>query len=110
MLKNIFFDFDQASLREESFTELNRLYELLINNTNLKIEVSGHTDNKGSKSYNKRLSLNRAKSVVQHLLDKGIDKKRMVSKGYGFDRPIATNETEEGRQLNRRTEFKIIGK
>ena len=110
VLKNIFFDFDQASLREESFTELNRLYELLINNTNLKIEVSGHTDNKGSKSYNKRLSLNRAKSVVQYLLDKGIDKKRMVSKGYGFDRPIATNETEEGRQLNRRTEFKIIGK
>ena len=48
--------------------------------------------------------------MVQHLLDKGIDKKRLVSKGYGFDRPIATNETEEGRQLNRRTEFKIIGK
>ena len=81
---NIFFDFDQSSLREESFTELERLYELLINNINLIIEISGHTDNKGSRSYNKRLSLNRAKSVVNYLIEKGIDKKRLNYKGFGF--------------------------
>ena len=107
---NIFFDFDQSSLREESFTELERLYELLINNINLIIEISGHTDNKGSRSYNKRLSLNRAKSVVNYLIEKGIDKKRLNYKGFGFDKPIADNKTEEGRQMNRRTEFKITGK
>jgi outer membrane protein OmpA-like peptidoglycan-associated protein len=110
ILNNIFFDFDQSTLRDESYTELERLYELLINNAKLIIEISGHTDNKGSRSYNKRLSLNRAKTVVNYLIKKGIDKKRLNYKGYGFDKPIAENETERGRQMNRRTEFKITGK
>ncbi|HIF15586.1 MAG TPA: hypothetical protein EYQ86_09870 [Bacteroidetes bacterium] len=110
ILNNIFFDFDRSSLREESFTEMERLYELLVSNAKLIIEISGHTDNKGSRSYNKRLSLNRAKTVVNYLIEKGIDKKRLNYKGYGFDKPIAENETEKGRQMNRRTEFKITGK
>jgi len=82
----------------------------MISNAKLIIEISGHTDNKGSRSYNKRLSLNRAKTVVNYLIEKGIDKKRLNYKGYGFDKSIAENETEKGRQMNRRTEFKITGK
>jgi outer membrane protein OmpA-like peptidoglycan-associated protein len=110
VLKNIFFDFDKSTLREVSYTELNRLLELLVKSPNLKIEISGHTDNKGSRGYNKRLSLSRAKSVVNYLIDKGIDKNRLEFKGFGFDKPIASNDTDDGRQLNRRTEFTIIGK
>ena len=74
---------------------------------NLCIEISGHTDNVGSAAYNKKLSLGRAKAVVNALVSKGIDPSRLTSAGYGFDKPIATNKTPEGRQLNRRTEFKV---
>jgi len=76
----------------------------------LKIEISGHTDNIGSAAYNKTLSQNRAKSVVDWLVSKGIKSDRLTFVGSGFDKPIATNDTEEGRQMNRRTEFKIISK
>ena len=75
---------------------------------NLKIEISSHTDSKGANEYNFKLSENRAKSVVDYLISKGIDSNRLVSKGYGEEKPIVTNDTEEGRQLNRRTEFKIV--
>lgn len=109
ILKNIFYDFAKATLRPESTAELDRLYQLLVDLPNLKIEISGHTDNKGSAELNKELSLARAKSVVDYLVKKGIKESRLKYAGYGFDRPIATNETEEGRQLNRRTEFEIIG-
>lgn len=78
-------------------------------NLNLKIEISGHTDNVGSDALNQKLSENRAKAVVDYLTSKGISSLRMISKGYGKTQPIATNNTEEGRALNRRTEFKIIG-
>ncbi|OFX72453.1 MAG: hypothetical protein A2X12_02045 [Bacteroidetes bacterium GWE2_29_8] len=111
VLNNIFFDFDKATLRPESEAELERLAALLKEMPNLKIELSGHTDNKGSATYNKTLSENRSKAVVDYLINnKSIDKNRLTFKGYGFDQPIATNDTEEGRQLNRRTEFKIISK
>lgn len=73
----------------------------------MKIEISGHTDNKGSAEYNKKLSENRAKSVQEYLVKKGISPDRMSFAGYGFDRPIAPNDNEGGRQLNRRTEFEI---
>lgn len=108
ILKNIFFDFDKASLKPESKTELDRLSKLLVELPNLKIEISGHTDNIGSPQYNKTLSERRAKAVVDYLIANGINSERLTFKGYGFEKPIATNDTEEGRQQNRRTEFKVI--
>ncbi len=108
ILKNIFFDFDKATLRDESVAELQRLKKLLEDVPDLKIEISGHTDNKGLDAYNKSLSERRAKAVMDYLVEKGIDKERLTYKGYGEERPIATNDTDEGRQLNRRTEFEII--
>jgi len=110
VLRNIFFDFDKATLRPESTTELDRLINLLTTYANLKIEISGYTDNKGSQPYNQKLSEARSKSVVDYLIAHGIASDRLTYKGYGMDNPIATNETDEGRQLNRRTEFKITGK
>ncbi len=110
VLNNIFFDFNKSTLRPDSYAELDRLLKLLTDMPTLKIEISGHTDNIGSASYNKTLSENRAKSVVDWLVSKGIKSDRLTYIGYGFDKPIATNDTEEGRQMNRRTEFKIISK
>jgi outer membrane protein OmpA-like peptidoglycan-associated protein len=110
VLKNIFFDFDKATLRPESTTELERLSKLLTDNPSIKIEISGHTDNKGAAAYNLTLSDNRSKSVVDYLVSKGIPKERLTWKGYGLTMPIAPNDTEAGRQMNRRTEFKILSK
>ena len=110
VLKNIFFDFDKATLRPESTAELERLTKLLVDVPTMRIEISGHTDNKGSATYNQTLSENRAKSVVEYLISKGIVAARLEFKGYGLQQPIAPNETDEGRQLNRRTEFKILSK
>ena len=76
----------------------------------LRIEISGHTDNKGSAELNRKLSEERAKAVVDYLIQKGIDSGRLTYFGYGKDDPIETNETEQGRQFNRRTEFKILSK
>lgn len=110
VLKNIFFDFNKFTLRPESTSELERLVALLKKYPKLKIEISGHTDNVGSETYNKTLSENRAKVVVDYLIANGIDKSRLVFVGYGFSQPIASNESDEGRQLNRRTEFKVLAK
>ena len=110
VLNNIFFDFDKSNLRDESLPELERLLKLLNDFPTLKIEISGHTDNRGTATYNKTLSENRAQSVVNYLINKGIKKDRLTHIGYGFDKPVATNDNEEGRQQNRRTEFKIISK
>ena len=76
----------------------------------LKIEISGHTDNKGSAAYNQTLSESRSKSVVEYLIGKGIKKERLEYKCYGLTQPIAPNDTDEGRQLNRITEFKILSR
>jgi outer membrane protein OmpA-like peptidoglycan-associated protein/Tol biopolymer transport system component len=110
ILKNIFFDFDKATLRPESTNELERLTKLLQDVPTLKIEIGGHTDSKGADDYNKKLSDNRAKAVVTYLIGKGIAADRLTSAGYGEEQPIATNDTDEGRQMNRRTEFKILSK
>ena len=111
ILKNIFFDFDKATLRPESTNELERLTNLLkVDAPTLKIEISGHTDSKGAADYNKKLSNSRAKAVVDYLISKGISADRLTSIGYGEEQPIATNDTDDGRQLNRRTEFKILSK
>ena len=108
VLKNIFFDYAKATLRPESYPELNRLLKLLTDYPKLKIEVSGHTDNRGSRATNTKLSNNRAKAVYDYLVANGIDASRLTYKGYAFDQPIATNDTKEGRQQNRRVEFKVL--
>lgn len=108
-LNNIFFDLGKATLKEESIFELEKLLNVLNSNKSMKIEISGHTDNVGSASYNEKLSGERAKSVMDWLIEKGIDASRLTSKGYGETDPVATNDTEEGRALNRRVEFKITG-
>ncbi|MDP4866101.1 MAG: OmpA family protein [Crocinitomicaceae bacterium] len=108
VLKNIFFDFDKATLRPESTAELNRLIKLMTDVPTLKIELGGHTDSKGADEYNQKLSENRAKAVVDYLVKAGITADRLKSAGYGETKPISTNETDAGRQLNRRTEFKVL--
>ncbi len=108
VLRNIFFDFDKFDLKPESQVELNRLVALLNQNKTMKIEIGGHTDNKGSAEYNQKLSENRARSVYDYLVAKGIDKNRLSYKGYGLTKPLETNDTEEGRATNRRTEFKVV--
>ena len=110
ILKNIFFDTDKDSLRNESYAELSRLKTMLDNFPHLKIEISGHTDNVGNATYNQGLSEKRASSVINYLVREGILLERLTFLGHGYNQPIASNETSEGRQLNRRTEFKIIGK
>lgn len=107
VLKNVFFDTDQYDLKHESIIELNKVVNLLTKNKNVKIEIGGHTDNQGSREHNKTLSNNRAKSVFDFLISKGVDRSRLSYKGYGMDNPIADNESPEGRAINRRTEFKI---
>lgn len=109
VLKNIFFDTDKYDLKAESYVELNILYDLLIKNPTLKIEIGGHTDNTGSKEHNRVLSQNRAKAVYIYLTEKGINSSRLSYQGYGDTKAIDTNDTEQGRANNRRTEFKVIG-
>jgi outer membrane protein OmpA-like peptidoglycan-associated protein len=108
ILNNIFFEYGKTVLRTTSYPELNRVVKLLEAYPKLKIEISGHTDNKGSLAVNKRISESRAKAVVDYLLGKGIEETRLTYKGYAYLQPVATNDTEEGRQRNRRVEFKII--
>ncbi len=109
VLNNVFFDTDKDNLKPESEVELNNLVELMRNNPKMRVEISGHTDNQGSREHNTTLSRNRAKAVYDYLVSKGIKADRMRYKGYGFDQPVADNATPEGRALNRRTEFKIVG-
>ena len=108
VLKNIFFESGKSKLKKESEVELATLLKMLNDQPTMKIEISGHTDNVGSASFNKKLSENRAKAVVDYLIEKGINADRMKYVGYGFDQPRASNDTPEGRAENRRTEFKII--
>lgn len=113
-LNNVFFDFDKYSLRPESFVELDRVVAFLNEYPNIEIEMSAHTDSKGSDEYNMTLSHNRAKSVREYIISKGIAATRIISQGYGETKPVADNNNDdgtdnpEGRQLNRRVEFKIL--
>ena len=108
VIENILFNTGKATLLPESFTELNRLANLLRENPSVKIEVSGHTDNTGSAATNKTLSKNRALSVRDYLISQGIARERVLYEGYGFDRPIAPNTTVAGRAANRRVEIEIL--
>jgi outer membrane protein OmpA-like peptidoglycan-associated protein/tetratricopeptide (TPR) repeat protein len=109
-LRNVFFDFGQAIPTAASFKELNVLYQMMVDQPEIKVEISGHTDNRGSARANKIMSERRAKAIVDFLIRNGIDPGRLSYIGYGFDSPIAPNTTVEGRSQNRRTEFKIISK
>lgn len=107
VLSNIFFDFDSDRLKEESNAELNQLTAFLKNNSRLKIEISGHTDNVGNDEYNLRLSENRANAIFDYL-KQFIDPNRMTYKGYGSELPVSSNDSEQGRSQNRRCEIKIV--
>ncbi|MDR0970860.1 MAG: OmpA family protein [Bacteroidales bacterium] len=108
VLENIFFAFDKSDILPQSFVELNNLIKILNDNPSMRIELSGHTDNKGSKQYNATLSHNRAKAVYNYLIEEGINKNRLTFTSFGAEKPIATNKTDEGRAKNRRVEFKIL--
>lgn len=107
-LRNVFFETNSAKLDDKSIVELNILVKFLNKNPAIKIELQGHTDNTGSESYNLQLSRDRAKSVYDFLLAQGISKSRLIYAGFGSEQPIASNETEEGRAMNRRTEFRVV--
>jgi OmpA-OmpF porin, OOP family len=108
ILNNIFFDTDKAILRDESFPELDRLLALFEDVPDLKVEIAGHTDSDGSDAYNEGLSNRRANAVRDYLISKGIGEEHIVAKGYGEIQPIATNDTDDGKQQNRRVEFVIL--
>jgi outer membrane protein OmpA-like peptidoglycan-associated protein len=107
-LENIYFDFDKTNLREESFEELDKLRDLLEKYPKMEIEISGHTDSKGSDDYNLELSQGRADAVRSYLVENGISELRVISKGYGETVPLEDNDTEEGRQINRRVQFTVL--
>lgn len=109
VLKNIFFETNSAQLQEISLIEINKLLQLMTENPTLKLQINGHTDNVGKPAENLKLSTNRAKAVVDYLVNKGVDLKRLSYKGFGETKPIADNKTEAGRAQNRRTEFVVIG-
>jgi outer membrane protein OmpA-like peptidoglycan-associated protein/tetratricopeptide (TPR) repeat protein len=108
VLNNIFFDVDKFELKEKSSPELQKILRFLKENPSVRVEIGGHTDNSGSASHNRELSEKRARSVYDFLVQHGIDRTRLEPKGYGPDRPISPNDTEEGRQQNRRIEFRIL--
>ena len=116
ILKNVYFEFDKSVMLSGSEKDINLLHTFLLEHPDIKVEIGAHTDSKGSTEYNISLSQLRAQTVVNFLVAKGIEKKRLVAKGYGETQPIAANELSdgsdypEGRQMNRRVEFKIIEK
>jgi outer membrane protein OmpA-like peptidoglycan-associated protein len=116
VMDNVYYDFDKATLKSASHVSLDKLAEMMTTHPGLVIELSAHTDNIGNESYNQRLSEARAQACVAYLISKGIDKSRLQAKGYGSTQPIAPNthddgsDNPEGRQQNRRTEFKVLGK
>lgn len=111
VLRNIYFDYNRATFKTESYSDLNKLEAMLRQNPSLRVEISGHTDSYGHWQYNRTLSQRRAEAVKDFLTKKGIDPRRIKAVGYGESRPLASNDDEEeGRELNRRVEFKVLQK
>jgi outer membrane protein OmpA-like peptidoglycan-associated protein/tetratricopeptide (TPR) repeat protein len=108
VMNNIFFETGKAVLTQSSYAEINRLLILMQDNPKMKIEISGHTDKTGSEPVNLKLSENRAKSVYEYLVEKGINGTRMEYTGFGSLQPVDDNSTAQGRANNRRVEFKIL--
>jgi outer membrane protein OmpA-like peptidoglycan-associated protein len=109
-LKNIYFDFDKTTLKKESFVELNKVVDFLKQNSTVEVEISGHTDNKGSDEYNSTLSQGRSQAVVDYIISQGIESHRLTPHGYGESKPIDTNDTPDGQANNRRVEFTVLKK
>jgi len=107
-LNNIYFETGKSELLELSFVELNTLFNILKSNPNMIIQISGYTDNIGNEQYNLVLSEKRANAVKEYLSGRGIDKNRIIAKGYGSSSPKVSNDTEEGRAQNRRVEFTVL--
>ena len=107
-LNNVFFDFDKANLKPESFPELDRIVTLMNEKKGMQIEIAGHTDATGPETYNLGLSERRAKAVVRYLSQKGIENSRIVVVFFGESKPVETNNNINGRRKNRRVEFKIL--
>lgn len=108
VLNNIFFETGKAILTPPSYAELDKLASILNDNPTMRIEISGHTDKTGSETVNLRLSLERANAVASYLISKGTEMQRIETRGYGSSQPIDSNDTDTGRAVNRRVEFKII--
>jgi OmpA-OmpF porin, OOP family len=110
VIKDVKFDFDKSNIKPEFYPGLDQVVKVLKENTNMKVkvEVQGHTDSVGTQQYNQKLSERRAMSVMNYLVSKGIARNRLSASGYGFSRPVATNETEEGRAKNRRVQLDPI--
>ncbi len=106
-LDNLFFVYDSDSIRQESMAELKQLKAFLETNRFVEIRVEGHTDSRGDEEYNMKLSQKRAEAVKKYLTENGIDEDRLSTKGFGESKPVADNDTEEGRARNRRTEIQI---
>ncbi len=107
-LNKVYFERGKAVLLDSSYAQLDNVVEMLKENPDIKIELSGHTDNQGNAKLNLKLSQDRVEAVKTYLVSKGIEAKRIKGKGYGGTRPVASNASEETRKLNRRVEFKII--
>jgi OOP family OmpA-OmpF porin len=105
VLERVLFDFDKYNIKPQFYGFLDEAAAVFEKNPNLKVVIEGHTDNIGTAKYNMKLSLRRANAVRDYLVSKGIAKERLSTKGYGFTQPVATNETEEGRALNRRVQL-----
>lgn len=114
VIQNVLYDFNSATLREESKTVLNGIVKILKDNPKIKIELASHTDSIGSDAYNMKLSQDRAQSCVDYIIQNGIEEARIFAKGYGKSKPVAPNslpngkDNPDGRQLNRRTEFTVL--
>lgn len=108
VLENVNYETGKAELDEDSYPALDELVKYLIRRDNERIEIGGHTDNVGTAANNLKLSTERANTVMQYLISKGINPDRLEAKGYGLTQPIESNKTEEGRAQNRRTEVKIL--
>ncbi len=109
VLENIFYDYDKANIRPDAAEELDKLVQILKDNPGISIELSSHTDERGSDAYNQDLSQRRAESAVEYIISEGIDRSRITARGYGESRPVVPNATtEEEHQRNRRTEFKVV--
>jgi outer membrane protein OmpA-like peptidoglycan-associated protein len=106
-LDNVHFDFDKASLCPDSYIQLKELLEYLQRHEDIKIEIAGHTDTIGNDAHNLKLSQERANTIRNYLMSKGIKATKLTAKGYGVTYPVADNSSEDGRQLNRRTEVRI---
>jgi OmpA-OmpF porin, OOP family len=107
-LEDVYFEVNKAILRPESFKSLDKLTRVLKVKDDIKIEIAGHTDSDGTEEANLILSQARAEAVLKYLHSKGIDRNRLSAKGYGESEPIADNESPEGKQMNRRTEVRIL--